>query len=99
MAIDLHGTGVEVKLALPGPIDTEIWDLPGNDPAGYDGPLVPAADCAASIADAIEHDGFEYFVPPEFPGGLGLMRDMVVGKTTNPDAFIDAMGQMAAGSA
>jgi len=99
MAIDLHGTGVEVKLTLPGPIDTEIWDLPGNDPAGYDGPLVPASECAASIADAIEADGFEYFVPPVFPGGLGLMRDMVVGKTANPDAFIDAMGQMAAGSA
>ena len=99
MAIDLHGTGVSVKLTLPGPIETEIWDLPGNDPAAYTGPFVPATECAASIADAIEHDGFEYFVPPAFPGGLGLMRDMVVGKTANADAFIDAMGQMAAGPA
>jgi NAD(P)-dependent dehydrogenase (short-subunit alcohol dehydrogenase family) len=98
MAIDLHGTGVTVKLALPGPIETEIWDVPGNDPALYTGPFVPAADCAASIIEAIEDDGFEYYVPPEFPGGLGLMRDMVVGKTSNTDAFIDAMGAMAAGS-
>lgn len=97
MAIDLHGTGVEVKLALPGPIDTEIWDVPGNDPAAYTGPFIPAAECAESIADAMASDGFEFFVPPHFPGGLGQVRDMVVGKTQNPDAFIDAMGQMAAG--
>ncbi len=47
MAVDLYGTGVEVKLVLPGPIDTEIWDQPGNDPADYQGPFVPAADAAA----------------------------------------------------
>ena len=94
MAIDLHRTGVEVKLVLPGPIETEIWDLPDNDAAIYDGPFVPAADCAQSIIDAMEADGFEFHVPPEFPGGLGRQHDMVVGKTTNPDAFIDAMGQM-----
>src|SRR6188474_357514 len=31
MAIDLYGTGVGVKLLLPGSIETEIWDQPGND--------------------------------------------------------------------
>jgi short-subunit dehydrogenase len=97
LAIDLHDTGIEVKLVLPGPIETEIWDLPDNDPALYQGPFVPAAECAASIVDAIEGDGFEYFAPSEFPGGLGTQRDMVVGKTTDPDAFIDIMGQMARG--
>ncbi|HSO95015.1 MAG TPA: SDR family NAD(P)-dependent oxidoreductase [Acidimicrobiia bacterium] len=95
MAIDVRGTGVEVKLALPGPIETEIWDLPGNDPALYSGPFVSAEACAASIVDAIEDDGFEFYVPPEFPGGLGAQHDMVVGKTTDVDAFIDLMGQMA----
>ena len=39
MAVDLHGTGVEVKLMLPGPIDTEIWDQPDNDPAPFNGPV------------------------------------------------------------
>jgi short-subunit dehydrogenase len=96
-AIDLRGTGVEVKLALPGPIETEIWDLPGNDPALYAGPFVPAEACAASIVEAIEGDGFEYYVPPEFPGGLGTQHDMVVGKTGDVDGFIDLMAQMASG--
>ena len=97
MAIDLHGSGVEVKLALPGPIDTEIWDLPDNDPAPYQGPFVPADECAASICEAIEASGFEYYVPPEFPGGSGRQHDIVVGKTGNVDAFLEAVAQMATG--
>ena len=38
MAVDLHGTGISVKLIEPGPVDTEIWDQPGNDDPIYDGP-------------------------------------------------------------
>jgi short-subunit dehydrogenase len=92
MAVDLHGTGVEVKLMLPGPIDTEIWDQPDNDPAPFTGPFVPAADCAAAILAGIEGEGFEYYVPAEFPGGLGTQHDMVVNKTADTDAFVSMMG-------
>jgi short-subunit dehydrogenase len=92
MRIDLHGTGVETKLVLPGPIETEIWDLPGNDAPIYDGPFVPAEECAATIVAAIEGDGFEYYAPPDFPGGMGRQVDLVVGKTGNVDAFVDGMG-------
>ena len=42
MAADLHGTGVSVRLVLPGAIETEIWDQPDNDAPLYTGPLVPA---------------------------------------------------------
>ena len=94
MRIDLEGTGVSVKLVLPGPIETEIWDQPGNDPALYDGPFVPAAECAASIVTAIEDDGFEYYAPPEFPGGLE-QRAIVIGKTNDVDGFLAGMAKMA----
>ena len=40
LAVDLHGTGVSVKLIQPGPVDTEIWDQPDNDKPLYDGPKV-----------------------------------------------------------
>ena len=96
MAVDLHGTGVEVKLVLPGPIDTEIWDQPGNDPAAYQGPFIPAADAAASIVEAIEGDGFEYYAPPAFPGGVGMQHDIVVHKSNDPGAFVAMMGSMGA---
>ncbi len=72
--------GVDVKLVLPGPIDTEIWDQPDNVPALMDIDKVPAAECAAGIADAIEDDGFEYYVPPVFPGGIDA-KEIAVGKT------------------
>jgi short-subunit dehydrogenase len=96
MAVDLHATGVEVKLVLPGPIDTEIWDQPGNDPAAYHGPFIPAADAAASIVEAIEGDGFEYYAPPAFPGGVGLQHDIVVNKANDPGAFVAMMGSLGA---
>jgi short-subunit dehydrogenase len=98
MAVDLHGSGVEVKLALPGPIDTEIWDLPENDPSPYDGPLVPPRTCAEDIAAAIEHDGFEYYVPAELPGGSGKQHDVVVMKTADATAFVRMMGALDASS-
>ncbi len=95
--IDLDGTGVHVKLVLPGPIATEIWELqPGELPGLYDGPFVTAADCAADIVRAIEDpDGFEYYTPELVPGGWS-QKDLVVGKTQNCDAFLTGMAQMAA---
>ncbi len=95
IAVDLHGTGLEVKLMLPGPIDTEIWDQPDNDPSGFDGPFVPARECAESIAEGIEDDGFEYYVPPEFPGG-GPQHDVVARKSSDTDAFVRMMGSLSA---
>jgi short-subunit dehydrogenase len=95
MAADLAGTGVSVRLVLPGAIETEIWDQPGNDPALYDGPFVSPADCAATIVAAIEGDGFESYAPPDMPGGMGRYDDVVVNKTKDVDAFLELMGQMA----
>jgi short-subunit dehydrogenase len=97
--IDLDGSGVRVKLVLPGPIDTEIWEQqPGELPGLYDGPFVTAADCAADVVAAIEDpEGFEYYTPELVPGGWA-QKDLVVGKTTNCDQFLTGMAQMAAGT-
>jgi short-subunit dehydrogenase len=95
MRMDLDGTGVKVKLVLPGPIETEIWDVqPGELPGLYDGPFVTAADCAADIVAAMEDDeGFEYYTPEEVPGGW-RQKDLVVGKTQDCDPFLTGMAQM-----
>jgi short-subunit dehydrogenase len=97
MAIDLTDTGVNVKLVLPGPIETEIWDQPDNVAPLYDGPFVPAADCAADIVRAIEGDGFEYYAPETVPGGFG-QKDIVLGKTQDPDSFLAVVAEMAKAS-
>ncbi len=95
MRIDLEGTGVGIKLILPGPIATEIWDQPGNAPALFDIEKVSARDCAVEIADAIEHDGFEYYTPAIFPGGLDA-KQMIVDKTANCDGFVNGMAAFTA---
>lgn len=94
MRMDLDGTGVTVKLVLPGPIETEIWEVqPGELPGLYDGPFVSAADCAADIVAAMEDDGFEYYTPEEVPGGWRQL-DLVVGKTQRCDDFLTGMARM-----
>ncbi len=80
MALDLWRTGVEVRLILPGAIDTEIWDVPDNDDPPYHGPLEPPATVAAGIIAAIEGDGFEHYLPD--------MKAIVEFKTSSIDDFL-----------
>ncbi len=80
LAIDLAGTGVEVRLILPGAIDTEIWDQPDNDPPIYDGPLEPPETVADAIVAAIEGDTFETYVPD--------LKAIVELKTSDADAYL-----------
>ena len=97
MEIDLAGTGVHVKLVLPGPIATEIWGTPEGDiPPLYQGPFVSAEDCAAGVVAALESDGFEHYVPEAIPGSY-VQHEFVVEKTKDPDAFVRQMGEMALG--
>ncbi len=87
LATDLFDTGVEVRLVNPGPIDTEIWDLPDNDDPVYDGPKVPPEEVAVGIVAAIEGHHFEHYLPD--------MKAIIEAKTADPDAFIAGMAAMA----
>ncbi len=85
-AVDLWDTGVKVRLVNPGPIDTEIWDLPGNDDPLYRGPKISAREMAAGIVGAMESDRFEHYVPD--------MKAFVESKTSDPDPFLEGMAAM-----
>ena len=87
MALDLADTGVKVRLVLPGAIDTEIWNVPGNDPAMYKGPFAPAEEVAVGIADAIDGERFEHYLPD--------MKAVVEMKTSDFDGFMLAMRAVA----
>jgi short-subunit dehydrogenase len=90
IAVDLFDTGIQIRLVNPGPIDTEIWDLPANDDPLYDGPKIPAQEMADGIVAAMESDIFEHYVPD--------MRAIVESKTANPDPFIEGMAAMLRGA-
>jgi len=83
MAADLWSTGIAVRLVHPGPIDTEIWDQPGNAPADYTGPFEPPSTVADAIIAAIESDHFEHYVPD--------MKAVVEFKTSQIDTFIEGV--------
>jgi len=86
MACDLFGTGVGVKLILPGAIETEIWDQPGNDPSPFTGPFDPPEVVADGIVAAIDSDRFEHYLPD--------MKAVVEMKTADIDGFFVGMQAM-----
>ena len=86
IAVDLWDTPVVVRLVNPGPIDTEIWDLPGNDDPLYDGPKVSPEEMAEGIVKAMEGDTFEHYVPD--------MKSIIEMKTSDPDSFLKGMADM-----
>ncbi len=83
MALDLDGTGVAVRLILPGAIDTEIWDQPDNDPPLYVDTLASPDVVAAGILAAIDGDRVEHYLPD--------MSGVVEMKTTDYDGFLAGM--------
>jgi short-subunit dehydrogenase len=87
MAVDLHGTGVCVKLIEPGPVDTEIWDQPGSEEPLYQGPKVPAEEVADGIITALGVDRFEHYLPD--------MKAVVDAKNADIDAYIAGAAGMA----
>ena len=88
MAIDLHGTAIKVVLIQPGPIDTDIWDRPGEEHAVYDGPKVPPEVVAEGIVAAVAGDQFEHYLPD--------MKAIVTGKDADIDGYIALAAALAA---
>ena len=78
--VDLWDTPVEVRLINPGAIDTEIWDLPGEDAPIYEGEKEPPESIAAGIVAAIEGDTFEHYIPD--------MKPFVDAKQADIDGFM-----------
>lgn len=86
MHVDLFDTPVEVRLVLPGAIDTEIWDQPENDDPIYEGPKAPPEDVAAGIVAAIEGEQFEHYLPD--------MKAIVEMKTSDVGGFLAGVAAM-----
>jgi short-subunit dehydrogenase len=85
LAVDLWHTGVDVRLIIPGPIATDIWDRPDNDRAHFSGDLEPPETVAAGIVAAVEGVDeearrFEHYLPD--------LKAIAEFKTSSIDAFL-----------
>jgi NAD(P)-dependent dehydrogenase (short-subunit alcohol dehydrogenase family) len=87
MAVDLHGTGVSVKLIEPGPVDTQIWDQPDNDDPIHTGPKFSPEEAAVGIIAVLDSDGFEHDVPD--------MKAVVDLENADIDTYVAAAAGMA----
>ena len=66
VATELAGSAVSVRLVQPGPIDTPLWDAPGNDAPLHTGERWPPELVAEAVVQALgARGGFETFVPPD----------------------------------
>jgi short-subunit dehydrogenase len=63
LAMDLDGTPIKVRLIQPGPIDTDIWDRPGEDAAVFMPDLESPEMVAEGIIAAVASDTFEHYLP------------------------------------
>ena len=88
MAIDLHGTGVKVRLIQPGPIDTDIWDRPGERAALIEVPKEPPELVARGMLDALASETFEHYLPD--------MKAVVDFKESDLDGYIAMTAAMVA---
>jgi short-subunit dehydrogenase len=87
-AMDLADTPIEVKLIQPGAIDTEIWiQRPGELPGLTGAQFVSAEICAEGIVDALETDGFEFYVPADLKAHVDF-------KNSDLPAWIDLMASL-----
>jgi short-subunit dehydrogenase len=76
LAVDLAGSGVDVRLVTPGPFDTAIWDAGDAEPSHYTGPKYPPAVAADAIVTVLEGvDRVETFVPADIASTVHMKNN------------------------
>ena len=89
MAIDLHEHRRRREARAPGPDRDRDLGPARQRPRALRRAVRPRRRLRGRAScGAIEGDGFEYYVPAEFPGGIGAQHEIVVGKTQDADAFL-----------
>jgi short-subunit dehydrogenase len=86
MAVDLWDTGVKVMIVYPGVIDTELFQLPDNDPLLPGVEAIPVEDAVQAIFVGLERDALQIYVPEHF-------SQYATGKAANVEGFLAATAE------
>ncbi|MSO78460.1 MAG: SDR family oxidoreductase [Acidimicrobiia bacterium] len=68
MAVDLWDTGVNVLTVYPGVVDTELFDIPGNDPLSPEIERISVTELVDGVMDALGRGVIEVYIPEWFKG-------------------------------
>jgi len=83
MAVDLRDTNVGVHVVNPAVIDTELFQMPDNDPAMIeDVQALPTDAMVDPVLRALDDGTFEVYVPEHF-------AQITQGKFNDPTAWIE----------
>ena len=83
MAVDLRDTNVGVHVVNPAVIDTELFQMPDNDPAMIeDVQALPTDAMVEPVLAALDDGTFEVYVPEYF-------QQVTQGKFNDPTAWIE----------
>ncbi|MDQ3146952.1 MAG: SDR family oxidoreductase [Actinomycetota bacterium] len=86
LAVELWDTPVDVHVVNPAVIDTELFDLPGNDPLLADVEALPPSAVAEAVLAQLDAGAFESYIPEWF-------SDMATGKATNLEGFLSGSAE------
>ncbi|MFN8039852.1 MAG: SDR family NAD(P)-dependent oxidoreductase [Acidimicrobiales bacterium] len=82
LAAEVWSTGVKVHVVNPGVVDTELFDLPDNDPLLADDiERLPPSAVVEAVVDQLDTGAFEAWVP-------GWFGEVFEGKATNPEGYL-----------
>ncbi|MEZ5142380.1 MAG: SDR family NAD(P)-dependent oxidoreductase [Acidimicrobiales bacterium] len=82
LAAETWSSGVKVHVLNPGVVDTELFDLPDNDPLLADDiERLPPRAVVEALVDQLDAGVFETWVP-------GWFGDVYQGKATNPEGYL-----------
>ncbi|HEX5616266.1 MAG TPA: SDR family oxidoreductase [Acidimicrobiia bacterium] len=82
LQVDLRDTGVRTHVVNPGIIDTELFQLPDNDPSVAPIDPLPVDAIVEPVLSMIERGDFEVYVPEWF-------ADVVASKYRDVGAFLE----------
>lgn len=66
MAVDLWETGIKVMVVYPGVVDTELFQLPDNDPAPDAVEPITVEEAVGTILEGLRSEVFQVYVPEWF---------------------------------
>jgi short-subunit dehydrogenase len=83
MAVELYDSSVSVHLVYPGIIDTELFDVPDNDPLPDTGvEALPPSAVVEAVIDQLTGGPIEVWVPPFF-------AEIAAAKVADLEAFVE----------